>query len=90
MNLKKNEIKKDLVINMIKELAKLQSKSPEIAGTKLDYLLKGFLNDSLDFENAIRYIDANLKKEKDVRMKVFWIIVVKIIQKYFEDSNKLK
>jgi hypothetical protein len=90
MNLKKNKTKKDLVIEMIKELAKLQSQVPENAANKLNYILNGFLKDNLDFEMGIRYVDNSMKESKEIPMKIFWIQVTQIIKKYFKASKLLK
>jgi hypothetical protein len=89
MNLRKNQQRKDLVIKMIKEIAELQSQVPKYAAQKLNYLLKSFLHDSLDFEKGIIFINNNMKESKELPMKMFWIKVVQIVRKYFDESNKL-
>lgn len=90
MNLKKNNQKKDLVLKMIMELVELQSKAPKEVGKKLDYILKGFLHESLDFQNGIKYIDNILMNAKEEAEKIFWIMITKVIKKYFDESNKIK
>jgi len=89
MNVRKNQTKKDLVIKMIKELAELQSMVPNKMNNKLDYILIGFLHDTLDFEKGIRYVDNNMRESKELSIKVFWVQVLKIIKQYFDESNKL-
>lgn len=90
MNLKKNNEKKDLVIKMVTELAKLSSEAPLYVNKKMDYLLRGFLQETIDFENGIRYIDNVMINAKDEAQKIFWIQVVKTVKNYFETSKKLK
>ncbi len=90
MNAQKNQQKKDLVIKMIKEIATLQFKAPKNVADKLDYILTSFLQDALDFEMGIRYIDSNLRRAKDNAEKIFWIQVIKVIRKYFDASKQIK
>jgi hypothetical protein len=85
MNVKRNKERKEQVMDMIKEIAELQSQAPEKTAKKLDYILKGFLNDTLDFSNGIHYIDNMMKKTKSDGEKIFWIQVLVIIKKYFEN-----
>ena len=85
MNVKQNKERKNEVLKMIKELAELQAKAPEKTSKKLDYITKGFLNDALDFSAGIHYIDNMMKRTKDNAEKVFWIQVLIIIRKYFEN-----
>jgi len=90
MNLTKNKKRKKLIIDMIMEIAKIQSKVPDYAGEKLNYILKGFLKETLDFEKAIKYININLEFSKDEPQKIFWITILNIIKKYFEESKNIK
>ena len=89
MNVHRNQQKKDLVLKMIKELVTLQTQVPKEAAKKLDYLLKGFLHDALDFEQGLYYINNNLMESRTIPMKIFWAQVVKIVRKYFDEAKKL-
>jgi hypothetical protein len=85
MNLKKNNKRKELIIDMIKDLVLLQSQSPKYAANKLNYIVNGFIQDTIDFSKGINYIDSNLKNAKNETMKIFWIQVLNLVKKYFEE-----
>jgi hypothetical protein len=84
-------IKKDLILQMIKELVELQANAPtDYVQQRLKPILLGFLNNKLDFDKAIKYITINMEQSNSIINKIFWFNVIKVIKNYFNQVKRLK
>jgi hypothetical protein len=90
MNIKNNERKKELLLEMCMEIAEIQKNVSSDYAKKFDYLLRGFLNLDLKLENALKYIEKNILKSSNESHKIIWLKVLQIIQTYFTKIKKIK
>jgi len=81
----RNKEKKLEFFDMMKELAELQSKTPdETLANQLERIIKGLLRETMSLESAIRFVDNRIKSAKRTESIAFWATITKVIKKYFE------
>jgi len=82
------EDKKKLLVQLLKDIAEIQSEAVALKNKNvaagLKRLLENLLKETIDFRSAIHYINNSMEKSKSNDSKVLWIKVFIKVEKYFE------
>lgn len=81
----RNKEKKIEFFDMLKELAELQSKTPDKAlANQLKRLIRGIIRENISIEDAMRFVDNRISSAKRIESKAFWATITNVIKKYFK------
>jgi hypothetical protein len=76
--------RKEFIDVCLKQLVELTTHYDKKLTNKLKHIIQKIMNETLDFENAMKYIHYNMGFAKKPQDKAFWAKVTQIIKEYFE------
>jgi hypothetical protein len=86
----KKETKEEFIKILFKPLVELTQIPNKKLAYKINYIIRKLIAGTLDFVNAMNYIDNNMKSAKEKPEVVVWGKVAQIVKNYFNTINARK